>query len=57
MNWTPRSDIDRFSHKGAALVCNVPAPLGRVTALTVRNGKLVAKTESGISMIVHKPRR
>lgn len=33
-------------------VCEVPRPLGAVTRLKKRGGKIVAETESGIEMIV-----
>jgi hypothetical protein len=33
-------------------VCTLPDPLGRVTKLSVRNGRVVAETESGTPFIV-----
>lgn len=38
--------------KDAVHVCTLPRELGNVTKLEVRNGKVVAHTESGIEMIV-----
>ena len=40
---------------GMRYVCNVPSDLGAVTKLELRGGKIVAETESGISMIVPNP--
>ena len=37
---------------GMTFVCEVPGPLGRVTKLSVKGGKLVAETESGVPLIV-----
>lgn len=48
-NWYPTRPATQF-------ICNVPAELGLVTRLQVRNGKVVAQTASGIEMIVPKPR-
>jgi hypothetical protein len=44
------------SRPKAEHVLTLPRELGAVTKLEVRNGKLLASTESGIKMIVHKPR-
>lgn len=41
--------------RGAKFICEVPMTLGQVTALTQRNGKLVAETESGTPFIVPVP--
>ena len=42
--------------EGMEYVCTLPRELGKVTKLEIKSGKLVCRTESGISMIVHKPR-
>ncbi len=36
----------------ATFICFVPAALGPVTNLSIRGGKVVVETESGIDMIV-----
>lgn len=51
-----RHDIEDWAPQTAACVMALPKELGRVTALNIRHGKVVASTESGIAMIVHKPR-
>ena len=38
--------------KGATFVCTLPAALGAVTKLEVKNGKVVATTSSGVPFIV-----
>jgi len=43
--------------KDATYICEVPKELGRVTKLSVRNGKVVAETASGTQMIVPQPRQ
>lgn len=40
------------SERPCALICAVHPALGRVTSMGVRNGRVVAATESGIPMIV-----
>ena len=36
----------------AVCVCKLPNELGRITKLSVKNGKVLAETESGIPFIV-----
>jgi hypothetical protein len=43
--------------EGATFICEVPAELGAVTELEVKNGKVVAETESGVQMIVPTAKR
>lgn len=43
--------------KEATYVCDVPKELGRVTKLSVRNGRVVAETASGTQMIIPTPRQ
>jgi hypothetical protein len=38
--------------EGAVFVCEVPKDLGAVTKLEKKGGKIIARTESGTSMIV-----
>lgn len=40
---------------GCKYLCNVPPDLGAVTKLELVSGKIVARTESGITMIVPNP--
>lgn len=42
--------------EGATYVCTVPAELGTVTKLEVKGGRVIARTESGHTMIVPHPR-
>jgi hypothetical protein len=37
---------------GFTFVCELPRALGNVTGLEVRNGRVVADTDSGIKMIL-----
>lgn len=53
MIWLPE-DVQNFAPQMAACILTLPDGFGRITALNVRNGKVVASTESGVSMIVHK---
>jgi len=41
---------------GTSHLCTVPADLGKVMRLDIRNGKVIAETESGIQMIVPVPK-
>ena len=41
-----------FQSIDAVKVCDVPPALGHVTALKVKNGRLIAETASGTPMIV-----
>jgi hypothetical protein len=38
--------------KGLTFICEVPKELGEVTKLECKGGKIIAKTKSGIEMIV-----
>jgi hypothetical protein len=38
--------------EGAVFICEAPAELGAVTKLEVKRGKVIARTESGRTMIV-----
>lgn len=57
MFFTSLTDFTRWEPQNPEYVLALPSALGEVTSLNIRHGKLVATTESGISMIVHKPRQ
>lgn len=44
-----------FMISGCEYVCNVPPELGAVTGLEMSHGRVLARTESGISMIIPSP--
>lgn len=48
-------DSSHRKARGCEFVCEVPKDLRSVTGLTVRRGKVVAHTESGIDLIVPMP--
>ena len=56
MGWDLASGEDYSAIAGAVrdmtFVCEVPRGLGNVTALEPRGNKLIARTESGIELIV-----
>lgn len=43
-------ELERF--EGSTFICEVPKELGAVTKLEVKGGGVIARTESGTSMIV-----
>lgn len=56
-NLDPGSEPRLFAVRPAVkFVCTVPEPLGAVTKLDLRGGRIVAETESGIDMILPLPR-
>lgn len=52
MNADERGTAGVRKIEDATFVCEVPQTLGAVTKLSVKNGKVIATTESGVQMIV-----
>jgi hypothetical protein len=46
------NDNEAKKIEGTTFMCEVPAALGRVTKLEKKRGKIIARTESGQTMIV-----
>ncbi len=46
---------ETFSISGCEYICSVPEELGAVTKLELSHGRVLARTESGITMIVPRP--
>lgn len=46
--------VDKIAIRAATFLCSVPDELGAVTKLEIKKGRVIARTESGTTLIVPK---